>query len=108
MPRCKPGDLAVILHDVPSCTMNIGRVVSVSGPSRIDPNGRLAWLVYPINPEEPYAVNNWDGSFSGFMGLGDANLEQPDEWMMPIRPDEFDDDGVEQEALDREMALATD
>lgn len=107
MPRCKPGDIAIITYDVPSCTANIGRMVEVSGPSEIDRNGRLTWLIQPVTPE-PYMINDWDGKFVYFMRFRESGIEHPDEWMMPIRPDDLDEDTDEQEDLtkDREVVVS--
>jgi len=106
MPRCKPGDIAVITYDLPSCTSNIGRVVEVSGPPETDRNGRLTWLIRPVTPE-PYMMNNWDGSFSGFSPYQNNNLEHPDEWMTPIRPGDLHEDTDEQEDITREKEVVT-
>lgn len=92
--RCKPGDLAIITYDVPVCTPNIGRVVKVSGPSIVNRRGQLTWLIQPVTLE-PYMINNSDGTFKEFMALDDETIEHPDEWMMPIRPENETDD-VEQ------------
>jgi hypothetical protein len=104
--RCKPGDLAIILYDVPSCTPNIGRVVSVSGPPAINRLGQLTWLIQPVTLE-PYMMNNRDGSFLGFAPYQDGKLEHPDAWMLPIRPDTDDDGTDEQEDLTREREVVT-
>jgi hypothetical protein len=39
--RCKLGDLAIIMYDVPQCAANIGRVDEISGPAEYDRHGRL-------------------------------------------------------------------
>lgn len=83
--RCKSGDLAVILYDVPSCEANIGRVVEVRGPAMTDRNGRMTWLIWPVT-SRPYLINDWDGRLIGIMNSGDSNIEHPDAWMMPLRP----------------------
>ena len=83
--RCKPGDLAIILRDVPQCVSNVGRVVEVFGPAAIDRHGCLTWLIMPIT-DEPYSVNDdLTGEFLRFMGPDDNDLEHPDGWMLPIR-----------------------
>lgn len=102
--RCKPGDLAIILYDVPSCTANIGRVVKVHGPLAIDRAGHLTWLIMPVT-DTPYLENDWDGNCIGAMRRGELYLEQPDAWMLPIRPDEADDDHEETQASLRELEV---
>jgi hypothetical protein len=104
--RCKSGDLAVILHDVPSCTPNIGRVVQVHGPSAINLHGQLTWLIKPVTAE-PYLLNDWNDEFAGFMAFDDNDIEHPDDWMMPIRPDPLDDDTEEPEDLSRGKEVVT-
>ncbi len=53
--RCKPGDLAIIMYDVPQCAANIGRAVEISGPAEYDRHGRLTWLIQPVTAE-PYPI----------------------------------------------------
>lgn len=85
--RCKPGDLAIIIADVPQCSGNIGRAVAVSGPLATDPNGRLTWLIRPVTPE-PYLIHSLADSSVRFMDWQERNIEHPDEWMMPVTPDD--------------------
>lgn len=82
--RCKPGDLAIILHDAPQCVANVGRVVEVFGPAAIDHHGRLTWLIKPVTPE-PYWVNNSRDDSIRPMTDEDQDIEHPDEWMQPIQ-----------------------
>jgi hypothetical protein len=97
--RCKPGDLAIIMFDVPSYVANIGRVVKVSGPSYMDRNGRLTWLIQPVTPE-PYMINDWDGEFVEFMAYQEYGIEHPDEWMLPIKPEPEEDHEETDEELE--------
>ena len=84
MSRCKPGDLAMITHDVPSCSANIGRVVVISGPPELDWQGQLTWLIQPVT-DEPYMINDRESNFVGFMGFQEYGIEHRDAWMVPIR-----------------------
>jgi hypothetical protein len=105
--RCKPGDLAIILYDVPSCTLNIGRVVKVDGPPEVNRRGQTTWLIEPVT-NEPYMMNDdVTGEFIGFMPYGATDLEQPDAWMMPIRPDADGDTTEEKQELVREREFVT-
>lgn len=88
MSHCKPGDLAMITHDVPSCSANIGRIVVVGGPPAVNRRRQLTWLIRPV-ANEPYMVNGRDGKFLRFMGFEERNIEHPDRWMVPIRPDDL-------------------
>jgi hypothetical protein len=89
--RCKPGDLAVILYDIPGCESNIGRIVAVRGPAAIDYKGQLTWLITPVTPE-PYVIDNpATGEFRP-MEPGETRIEHPDDWMLPIRLEGADSD----------------
>lgn len=88
MSHCKPGDLAMITHDVPSCSANIGRIVVVGGPPAVNRRRQLTWLIRPV-ANEPYMVNGCDGKFLRFMGFEERHIEHPDRWMVPIHPDEL-------------------
>lgn len=102
--RCKPGDLAVIINEVPSCTGNIGRLVRVDGPPRINDRGQLTWLVEPVTAE-PFMVNDdLTGEFLRFKGPEDNDLEHPDGWMLPVR---LDDDHETEEVVDNEREVVT-
>ena len=94
--RCKPGDLAIIISDVPQCTANIGRVVAVSGPPARDKNGHITWLIQPVTPE-PYLINTFHDDSVRFMRWQESRIEHPDEWLMPIRPEEQRDEMEETE-----------
>ena len=96
--RCKPGDLAIIISDVPQCADNIGRVVAISGPPTRDENGHITWLIQPVTPE-PYLINNLHDESVRFMGWQESRIEHPDEWMMPIRPEDQRDEVEESEKL---------
>jgi hypothetical protein len=101
--RCKPGDLAVILYDVPSCIDNMGRVVAISGPLDINSEDQLTWIIQPVTPE-PYMINDRHGDFLRFMGYQESGIEHPDEWMMPLRP-EVEEDTTEVEKIIVEETL---
>jgi hypothetical protein len=81
--RCKPGDLAIIMYDVPQCTANIGRVVEISGPAEYDRHGRLTWLIQPVTAE-PYLINTSHDDSVRVMGYPEPGIEHPDEWMTPV------------------------
>lgn len=106
MTRCKPGNLAVITYDVPSCADNIGRLVLVCGPAAIDLNGYLTWLIHPVTPE-PYMISDWEGNFLRFMEFGEQDVEHPDAWMMPIHPGDDHEDHDDQEDLPLERKEVT-
>ena len=94
--RCKPDDLAIIISDVPQCADNIGRVVAVGGPPARDQNGYIIWLIQPVTPE-PYLINTFHDDSVRFMGWQEDGIEHPDQWMTPIRPEEYRDEIEESE-----------
>ena len=105
--RCKPGDLAVIINEVPSCAGNIGRLVRVDGPPRINNRGQVTWLIEPVS-DEPYMVNDdHSGEFTRFMDFGEKGLEHPDGWMLPIHLDDDAEDEKGEDALDRDREAVT-
>lgn len=101
--RCKPGDLAIIIRDVPQCADNIGRFVEVSGPPAVNRYGQTTWLIQPVTPE-PFLINSYDDDSVRFMGWQEPGIEQPDVWMLPIRPDDLFDETDE----NRELVIAGD
>lgn len=101
--RCKPGDLAMINHDVPGCEANVGRLVIVSGPPAIDYKGLLTWLIMPVTPE-PYVIDDPLTGVFRFMDYQEDGIEHPDDWMTPIRMQAEIDDLETIEEILREIA----
>jgi len=85
--RCRPGDLAIITRDEPGYQENIGRIVEVHGPARLDPDTGTAWLIVPVT-RQPYAVRTKHGKLYDVEINVSDEIEHPDAWMMPIRGDE--------------------
>ena len=81
--RCKPGDLAIIMYDVPQCAANIGRVVEISGPAEYNRDGRLTWLIRPVTPD-PYLIHTRHDGTVRVMKYPEPGIEHPDEWMSPV------------------------
>jgi len=94
--RCKEGDMAIVTQDQPGCDGNVGRLVRVSGPLQPDRHGRPAWLIYPITLE-PWLFIDFDG-VRKFADFQHTDIEHPDIWLLPIRPDAEDE--MENEALE--------
>ena len=98
--RCRPGDLAIIIREVPQCTDNIGRIVEVSGPPSVNCYGQTTWVIQPVAPE-PYLINTYHDIAVRFMEWQEPDIEQPDVWMLPIRPDDLLDETEEDRKLVR-------
>jgi hypothetical protein len=88
--RCQLGDLAIIAYDVPGCEYNIGRVVTVRGPAAIGYKGHLTWLITPLTAE-PYIVAIPEAGAFCFMEPDKMLVEHPDDWMIPVDPDDLDE-----------------
>ena len=86
--RCKPGDIAVILYDEPSCLLNVGRLVRIHPTLKLNPSYQLeCWLIEPLDPA-PWAVSKVDGTvYTKPIGLADE-IEHPDAWMLPIKDEQ--------------------
>jgi len=81
--RCKDGDIALVVHDIPECAQNIGRLVRLSGPLCFNREYRKhCWLVQPLAPT-PYAVD-YKGEVRRFVVLFRHLVEHPDDWMIPV------------------------
>ena len=86
--KCKEGDMAVVIRDTPKCKDNIGRLVEVRGPVKMNTKiKRRCWLIRPLD-SRPYAVEDLDGQF--VMEIVDwlSRVEHPDAWLHPLRPGE--------------------
>ena len=81
--RCRPGDLAIIVNDLPGGESNLGRLVKIYGPIRCDETLGPTWLIVPVSRTQ-YAVHKKRGIVSMVVRLRHG-IEHPDAWMMPIR-----------------------
>lgn len=81
--RCKPGDIAVITREVKGCEANVGRHVYVRGPDEINKQGKLTWLITPVDESQPWLVGDGKGG-TYVMKVGDLTIEHPDAWMTPV------------------------
>ena len=55
--RCEDGDLAIVVGDFRGCEENIGRIVEVRGPVRINCRCALpCWLVNPISKKRHFVL----------------------------------------------------
>ena len=100
--RCKIGDVAIIIKDEVGCQANIGRMVNVLGPKRVDPLRGTTWLIEPvIGTSITYIATNRK------VVTGAAILiEHWDHWLLPIRPEAEDDTVSESVQLPVEMEVA--
>jgi hypothetical protein len=81
--RCKDGDLALVVHDIPECSDNIGRVVKVRGPLLFNRRYRkYCWLIEPV-VQHLYAVERRGVVNKGIVLFCDS-IEHPDDWLLPI------------------------
>ena len=97
--RCKSGDLALVLYDEPCCSENIGKVVEVRGP--VQRNSRLklmCWLIKPINRQLWHCVRRSGEHYTAYV-TWTRQLEHPDAWLLPLRPEAGED--VIAEALEQ-------
>jgi hypothetical protein len=84
--RCKDGDIAVITWDHPECLENIGRLVQVRGPLKIEDEVAY-WRIQPVTPQL-YAFRELDDTLARDRVTWSSRIQHPDRWMIPIEPDE--------------------
>jgi len=95
--RCKHGDLAIIINDVTETGQkNIGRIVSVRGPTRyFDFYKLICWRIKPVTRQKFWV------DYSKGIELLRSQAERvywndpvhhPDAWLLPIRPKDEDID----------------
>ncbi len=84
--KCKDGELALVIHDEPSCEENIGKVVQVSGPVEINRELQLpCWLIQPVHRND-WKVTTLLGEVVTQHVSWESRVEHPDKWLMPLRP----------------------
>jgi hypothetical protein len=84
--RCKDGDIAVITWDLPDCLENIGRLVQVRGPLKIEDEVAY-WRIQPVTPQL-YAFRELDDTLARDRVTWSSRIQHPDRWMIPIESDE--------------------
>jgi hypothetical protein len=85
--RCKPGDLAVIIHDEPGCEANIGKIVRVEGPLFTSPERGAQWPIRPARARGTWLFLDGVGGLLVKRRNGlrrDDEVVHPDAWMTPI------------------------
>jgi hypothetical protein len=98
--KCKEGDMAVVIHDTPKCIDNIGRIVQIRGPVRMNAKlKRRCWSIRPLDSTQ-YAVEDHQGRLTREVVDWDSLVEHPDAWLHPISPGE----GIDEAAGVRRLA----
>ena len=86
--RCKPGDLAIIVVDVPCCAVNLGRIVRVRSPLGFSLQyQQYCWRIKPFH-NDPMLILECDGSVTRERIFWNSQIHHPDRWMLPIRADD--------------------
>ena len=84
--RCKDGDLAVMIGDMPGCESNIGRIVEVRGPAMLNHQcGLICWRIRTVTRKK--LINLYpSGELLAERVTWKSRTEHPDCWLIPIRP----------------------
>ena len=84
--RCKDGDMAVIVGDVPGCEDNIGCIVQVRGPT-IKLSGYICWRIKPLENRK-LLIREYNGVIVSEKVFWNSKIRHPDCFLLPIRPPE--------------------
>ena len=84
--RCKDGDMAVIVGDVPGCEGNIGCLVQVRGPT-IKLSGYICWRIKPLDNRK-ILIREFNGVIVSEKVFCNSRIRHPDCFLLPIRPPE--------------------
>jgi hypothetical protein len=89
--RCREGDVAVIVREEPGCEANIGRLVRVQGPIRVDDHQGPTWLIDTLDSSAYLCLLR--GGVIAETLTSRLAIEHPDAWLQPIQapPDRADD-----------------
>ena len=84
--RCKDGDLAVMIGDMPGCESNIGRIVEVRGPAKLNKQcGLICWRIRTVIRKKLINLHP-SGELIAERVTWKSRTEHPDCWLIPIRP----------------------
>jgi len=81
--RCKEGDIALVMRDEPQCKPNIGKLVRVAGPIKINQRGQATWLIEPVKKDFWYSLTQGK-ELSFHIVTFESGIEHQDEWLLPI------------------------
>jgi hypothetical protein len=81
--RCKDGDLAIIIQDIPGCEKNLGVIVKVIGPViRHSATSMPCWQIKPVSRRKL-----WLASYGPIANEFISKMNpafHPDPWLLPI------------------------
>jgi hypothetical protein len=84
--RCKDGDLAVIVGEMPGCESNIGRIVQVRGPAKLNHQcGLICWRIRTVTRKKLFILYP-SGKLIAERVTWKSRTQHPDCWLIPIRP----------------------
>ncbi len=85
--RCKDGDLAIVIQDEPICAGNVGKLVQVRGPILLNSRLKLmCWLIKPVNRQLWHCARSGGEHYTSYV-TWKKQIEHPDSWLLPLRPD---------------------
>ena len=84
--RCKDGDMAVIVGDVPGCEGNIDCIVQVRG-STIKLSGYICWRIKSLDNRK-ILIREFNGTIVSEKVFWKSRIQHPDCFLVPIRPPE--------------------
>jgi hypothetical protein len=85
--RCRAGDLALVVRDEDGCLANVGKMVRVKGPLRVNRRQRLVcWLIEPVKAEPWHWLVAATGKTRIEVITFASRIEHPDAWLVPLRP----------------------
>jgi hypothetical protein len=98
--RCKIGDVAIIIRDEVGCEVNIGRFVHICGPRKVFPDRGTVWRIEPIIGA---TITYLDDATRKIMCGEAIGIEHADAWLIPVKPEGFDDSGHDEVAMPRTL-----
>ena len=83
--HCRPGNLAVIVQDVPECRANIGQIVRVLCEYTEFPDEMgFHWLVEPQSSQPSPVLVGISGKIQSVLVYDNANRAHHDGWLRPL------------------------
>ena len=86
--RCKIGDIAIIIRDEIGCEANLGRIVRVCGPRKVDSLRGTVWRIEAVSGG---LLSYLDDASKTIKCGKTAYIDHEDTWLLPIRPTDSSD-----------------
>jgi len=84
--RCRDGDLAIVINEVPECLSNIGKLVQIKGPPKeLITSNAIGWQITPVERRR-WCLPKQGGKTVRKIVNWRSDVYLADSYLLPVRP----------------------